>query len=148
MRIKCKKQVLISGISIVQKAVPGKATKPILECILLEVSGGSLKMTANNMNLGIETYVECTVLEEGRIALDAKLFADIIRRLPDSEVYIETSSDYNAVIKCEKSETRIPCWSGDDFPDLLAVDKEKSISISQLTLRDVIRQTIFSVSDI
>ena len=147
MRIKCKKQVLISGISIVQKAVPGKATKPILECILLEVCGGSLKMTANNMNLGIETYVECTVLEEGRIALDAKLFADIIRRLPDSEVYIETSSDYNAVIKCEKSETRIPCWSGDDFPDLLAVDKEKSISISQLTLRDVIRQTIFSVSD-
>ncbi|MCR5213532.1 MAG: DNA polymerase III subunit beta [Eubacterium sp.] len=147
MRIKCRKQVLLSAINIVSKAVPSKASKPILDCILLEVKGGILKLTANNMNLGIETTVECTVLEEGVCALDAKLFSDIIRRLPDSEVYIQSSSDYNATIECEKSDFKIPCWSGDDFPDLMDVDKDKSIVISQLGLRDIIRQTIFSISD-
>ena len=147
MRIKCRKQTLMSGINIVLKAVPGKASKPILDCILLEAAGGRLKLTSNNMNLGIETFIDCTILEEGVTAIDAKLFSDIIRRLPDSEVDIETSSDYNAVIKCERSDFRIPCWSGDEFPELLSVDKDKSIVISQLGLRDIIRQTIFSVSD-
>ncbi len=147
MRIKCKKNILQSGINIVQKAVSTKTTKPILECILLEAQGGNLKLTANNLNLGIETYIDCTILEEGTIAINAKLFSDIIRRLQDSDIDIETNSDYKITITCEKARFDIPCWSGEDFPELLSVDKEKSIVISQLGLKDVIRQTIFSVSD-
>ena len=147
MRIKCNKAVLQSGINIVSKAVSSKTTKPILECILLEAKGGELKLTANNLNLGIETYIDCTILEEGVIAINAKLFSDIIRKLQDSEIDIESNSDYKTTITCEKSRFNIPCWSGEDFPELLAVNKEKSITMSQLGLKDVIRQTIFSVSD-
>ena len=147
MRIKCKKSTLQSGISIVSKAVAAKTPKPILECILLETKGGQLKLTANNLNLGIETYIECTILEEGVIALNAKLFSDIIRKLQDSEIDIESSSDYKTTITCEKSRFNIPCWTGEEFPELTSVNKEKSIVISQLGLKDIIRQTIFSVSD-
>ena len=147
MRIKCNKGTLQAGINIVSKAVAAKTTKPILECILLEAKGGELKLTANNLNLGIETYISCTILEEGVIALNAKLFSDIIRKLQDSEIDIETNSDYKTIITCEKSRFNIPCWSGEDFPELFAVNKEKSIILSQLGLKDIIRQTIFSVSD-
>ena len=147
MRIKCKKSTLQAGINIVSKAVAVKTTKPILECILLEAKGGELKMTANNLNLGIETFIECTILEEGTIALEAKLFSDIIRKLQDSDIDIETNADYKTTITCEKSRFNIPCWTGEDFPELTKVDKEKSIVLSQMGLKDVIRQTIFSVSD-
>ena len=147
MRIKCKKGNLLNGINIVTKAVSGKVVKPILECILLQTENGKLKLTANNLNLGIETYIECTILEEGTIALNAKLFSDIIRKLQNSDIDIETNSDYKTIIKCEKSVFDIPCWSGEDFPDLLTVNKDKSITITKLSLKDVIRQTIFSVSD-
>ncbi len=147
MRIKCKKNVLQSGINIVSKAVSNKTTKPILECILLEAKNGKLKLTANNLNLGIETIIDCTIIEEGVIALSAKLFSDIIRKLQDSEIDIEVGSDYKTSIVCEKSRFNIPCWSGDDFPELFSVNKDKSVVISQLGLKDIIRQTIFSVSD-
>ncbi len=147
MRIKCKKKTLLGGINIVSKAVSAKVVKSILECFLLEAKDGKLKITANNLNLGIETYIDCTIIEEGMVALNAKLFSDIIRKLEDSDIDIETSNDYKTTIICEKSKFDIPCWSGEDFPELLAVNKDKSISISQLSLKDVIRQTIFSISE-
>ena len=80
MRIKCKKKTLLGGINIVSKAVSAKVVKSILECFLLEAKDGKLKITANNLNLGIETFIECTILEEGTIALNSKLFTDIIRK--------------------------------------------------------------------
>ena len=147
MRIKCKKQTLLAGLNTVSKAVATKTVKPILECILLEAHNGELKLTANNLNLGIETFIECTILEEGTIALNSKLFTDIIRKMQDSDIDIESSNDYKTTIICEKSRYDIPCWSGEEFPELMSVNKEKSIVISQLGLKDIIRQTIFSVSD-
>ncbi len=147
MRIKCKKSSLTAGINIVSKAVSTKTTMPILECILLKAEGGVLRLTANNLELGIETVVEATILEEGQVALEAKLFSDIIRKLPDSEIDLENSSDIRVEIKCEKSKFTIPCRSGDEFSLLPDIEKEKSIQISQFALRDIIRQTIFSISD-
>ena len=147
MRIKCNKSVLTAGINIVSKAVSTKTTMPILECILLIAEGGSLRLVGNNLELGIETVVDATVLEEGKVALEAKLFSDIIKKMPDSEIDMETSSDIRVDISCEKTKFNIPCRSGDEFSMLPEIEKEKSISISQMTLRDVIRQTIFSIAD-
>lgn len=147
MRIKCKKSTLINGINIVSKAVSTKTTMPILECILLEAKGGELKLTANNLEMAIETVIEATILEEGQVALEAKIFSDIIRKLPDSEIYMETSSDVRIEITCEKSRFDIPCRNGDEFSAIPDVEKEKSIQISQMGLKDIIRQTIFSISD-
>lgn len=120
----------------------------ILECILIDAKNGVITLTANNLELAIETVIDdATILEEGQVALEAKLFSDIIRRLPDSEIYMETSSDIRMEIKCEKSRFTIPSRNGDEFSALPFIEKEKSIQISQLTLRDLIRQTIFSISD-
>ncbi len=147
MRIVCNKSKLSTGIGIVSKAVSTKTSLPILECILLEVKNGKIKLTANDLEIGIETYVEGTILEEGKAAVEARLFSEMIRKLPDSEVTIETESDYKIKISCEKAEFRIPYKSGDDFSYLPDIEKEKSITISQLSLREVIKQTIFSISD-
>ena len=147
MRIKCDKSVIQSGINIVSKAVSQKTPNKILECILIEAKNGKLKLTGNNLNLGIETYIDCTIIEEGTIAVDAKLFLDIIRKLPDYEVDIEADQDYEITINCGKTNFKIKCWFGDQFPELSSVNKDKSITLSQMSLRDIIKQTIFSVAD-
>ena len=91
MRIVCTKSNLVKGVSIVSKAVPSKTTMPILECILVDASTDVIKLTANDMELGIETRIEGDILERGIIALNAKIFSEIVRKLPDSDVVIETN---------------------------------------------------------
>ena len=91
--------------------------------------------------------IDGDILEEGIIALDAKIIVDIVRKFPDSDVVIETDSSYKAVITCEKANFTIIGKSGEDFSYLPVVEKENSISISQLSLKEVVRQTIFSISD-
>ena len=73
MRIKCKKTDLSAGINTVSKAVSSKTTMPILQCILVEAVGGRIKLIANDLELGIETFIDGTILEEGKIALEAKV---------------------------------------------------------------------------
>lgn len=143
MKITCSKSDLLSSVSIAMKAVSNKTTLPILECILIE-SDEQIKLTATDMELGIETYVNGTILESGKIAIDAKLFSEIIRKLPDSEIVIETDSNYQAVIKCEKAKFTISGKSGDDFSLLPEVERSKGICLSQFTVKEVIRHTIFS----
>ena len=120
---------------------------PILECILVEVYADAIKLIANDLDLGIETSLEGDVIEMGRIAIEAKLFMDIVRKMPDSEIFIETTEDYKTIIRCEKSRFVIASKSGDDFTELPSIKKEKSITMSQFTLREVIRQTIDFTSD-
>ncbi len=147
MKISCQKQALMNGINIVSKAVSTKSTMPNLQCILIESSLSEIRLIANDIELGIETIIEGTITEAGRIALDAKLFSDIIRKLPDSEVLIETNANNQANIRCERSKFNIPGTSGEDFNYLPEVEKNKSLILSQFTLKEVIRQTIFSISD-
>ena len=141
MKIVCNKSDLVSGVSIVSKAVSNKTTLPILECILMEASAGTITLTANDMELGIETNIEGNILEQGKIALDAKLFFEIVRKLPDNDVTIETDSDYKATITCEKACFHIVGQEGSEFPYLPEIEKEKSITLSQFTLKEVIRQS-------
>ena len=147
MKLVCSKSALLSGVQIVSKAVPNKTTMSILECILVDASRGIITLTANDMELGIETTIEGNIIEKGIIALDAKIFLEIVRKLPDSDITIETDSSFKTTITCEKSKFNIIGKSGDDFSYLPVVEKEESISISQFTLKEVVRQTIFSISD-
>lgn len=148
MKIKCSKANLSSALNIVSKAVSTKTTMPILECVLIDVYADSIKLVANDLELGIETVLEGEVIEMGRIAVEAKIFMEYIRKLPDSDVYIETTEDYKTVVRCERAKFTISSSkSGEDFTDLPEIEKEKSISVSQFTLKEVIRQTIFSISD-
>lgn len=98
------------------------------------------------MELGIETIVRGTVLERGKIAIDAKLFSEIIRKLPDSDITIETDDRYNVSISCENAHFNISGKSGDEFSYLPTIERNEHISLSQFTLKEVIRQTIFSIA--
>ncbi len=146
MKIVCAKSELMKSINIVMKAVPSKTTMPILECILIDAARGEIKFTTNDMELGIETIVNGDIREKGVIALDAKLFSEIIRKLPDSDVSIATDDKYQATITCEKARFTIPGKQGDDYPYLPFVEKDNFITVSQFTLKEVIRQTIFSIA--
>lgn len=146
MKLICPKSELQKSVGIVMKAIPGKTTMPILECILLDASTNDIKFTSNDMELGIETRVQGTVLEKGMIALDAKIFSEIVRKLPDSDVTIETDEKLNTTITCEKAKFNIPGKSGEDFSYLPLIEKTDCIRVSQFTLKEIIRQTIFSIA--
>lgn len=147
MKIVCSKSDLLAGVQIVSKAVPSKTTMSILECILVDTRNGEIKMTANDMELGIETIIEGEIEEKGMIALDAKLFLEIVRKLPDNEVTIVTDPSFKTTITCEKAEFNIIGKSGDDFSYLPDIERQESVVVSQFTLKEVIRQTIFSIAD-
>ncbi|MBD5488499.1 MAG: DNA polymerase III subunit beta [Lachnospiraceae bacterium] len=147
MKIVCTKSNLLSGVQIVSKAVPSKTTMSILECILVDTRNGEIKLTANDMELGIETIIEGEIIEKGMIALDAKIFLEIVRKLPDSDIMIETNDSYKTTITCEKAKFNIIGKSGEDFSFLPEIERNESIVLSQFTLKEVIRQTIFSIAD-
>ena len=123
MKFVCKKADLLKGVNIVLKAVPSKTTMSILECILIDASAQEIKLTANDMELGIETIIEGDILEKGIVAIDAKIFSEIVRKLPDNDVAIETDAN------------------------LPYIEKEDYITVSQFSLKEIIKQTIFSISD-
>ena len=147
MKLICSKASLLKGVSIVSKAVPSRTTMPILNCILIDASANEIKLTANDMELGIETVIEGEIVERGIIALDAKFFSEIVRKLPDNDVVIESDDTFQTTITCEKAKFNIVGKSGEDFSYLPYIEKNESISISQFTLNDVVRQTIFSIAD-
>ncbi len=147
MIIKCMKNNLLNGVQTVYKAVPSKTTMSILECILITADDRGITLTANDMEIGIETVIEGSVVEEGIIALDAKLLFEILRKLPDAEIIIDTDENLKASITCEKANFNIIGKSGEDFSYLPEINKTEPVIISHFTLKEIVRQTIFSISD-
>lgn len=148
MKLQFQKSALLNGISIVSKAIPAKTTMSILECILIDADADQIKLTGNDMELGIETKVEGSILERGKIALDAKLFYEIIRKLPDGEAPVIITSDnkFNTTIQCESALFNILGRDGEEFSYLPYIERDQYITLSQFTLKEAIRQTIFSIS--
>ncbi len=147
MKLICSKSNLLYGVNIVIKAVPTRTTMPILECILIDASQGEIKLIANDTELGIETIIEGTIEEPGIIALDAKIFSEIVRKLPDNDIVITSDESFKTLITCEKSKFNIIGKLGDDFSYLPVIEKNEPVSITQFTLKEIIRQTIFSIAD-
>lgn len=145
MKIICSKEDLINGINIVQKAVSSKTTLPMLEGILLEAMG-ELKLTGNDLEIGIECFVNADVRQPGSIVLNSRIFGDIVRRLPDSEVMIEVKGQNLVTIECDNSYFEIKGLNPTGFPALPSIEKENAFKISQKIVRDMIKQTIFAVS--
>lgn len=104
MKIVCTKSNLVKGVSIVSKAVPSKTTMSILECVLIDATTDIIRLTANDMELGIQTDIEGEIIERGMIAIDAKFFSEIVRKLPDSDVIIETDESLQTTVVCEKAK--------------------------------------------
>ena len=114
MKLVCSKSDLLNGVQTVSKAVPNKTTMSILECVLIDARDTDIKLMANDMELGIETIIEGNIVEKGIIALDARIFLEIVRKLPDSEITIVTDDSLKTTITCEKSKFNIIGKSGEE----------------------------------
>ena len=145
MKIICSKSDLLNGLQIVSKAVPSNTTMSILECILIDASLDEISLTANDTELGIKTIINGTIAKKGIAAIDAKMFLDVVRKLPDTDIVIEVDDNYNANITCGKSKFTLSAKKGDDFTRLPDIEINNPVVLSQLALRDIIRQTIFSI---
>ncbi len=146
MKVNISKSNLINAVNIASKAVPAKTTLPILECILIDASTEKIKFMANDEELGIETIQDGTILEHGIIAIDAAIFGNIVRKLPDGmDVTLETDGE-QVTIRSGKIVFSISGRDGSDFPYLPEIDRSYSIEVSELTLRDIITKTIFAIS--
>ena len=147
MNIICDKSKLIEGINIALKAIPGKSTMAILECLVLEVKDNIIKLIANDLEIGIETIIDGQIIEEGSVAINAKVFFEIIRKLPSDEVTISVDDNYVMNISGGKAKFNISARPTEEFPFLPQIVKNNNITISQFSLKEVIRQTVFSISD-
>lgn len=147
MHLVFNKSNLLQSINIVLKAVPSRTTMPILECILIDATTNTIKFTSNDTELAIETVVQGEIVSKGMAAIDAKIFSEIIRKLPDSEITIVTDENLQTTITCEKAVFTIAGKSGEDFVYLPNLEKNKFIYLSQFSLKELIRQTIFSIAD-
>ena len=145
MKISFNKNDLAEATGIVMKAVSNKTTMPILGCILIDASDSGIKMTANDMEIAIETKVDGNVRENGKIAVEARLFSDIIRKLPEGEVVISGDKD-KINIRSGKAHFDITGRSPEDFVSLPVFDTKDYICLSEFTLKELVRQTIFSIA--
>ncbi len=146
MKINCKKADLAKGVQTVLKAVPAKSNLKIQECILIEAEDSAIYLTGNDLELGIKTEVSGTVEQTGSIAVDAKIFSELVRKLPAGEVSIDVQEG-QATVKCKKVKFDIAVKSGDEYSRIPVVEKDESIILSEFDLKEAIRQTIFSISD-
>ena len=146
MKLSFNKNDLLKSLNIVMKAVPSNTTMPLLKCILIDAQTNDIRFLSNDMELAIETTVNGSILDRGVVAIDAKIFYEIVRKLPDDLIDIDVNDRFIATIKCGKAVFNIPAQDPSDFPYPPMIEREFSIGISQFTLKEMIRETIFSLN--
>ena len=146
MKVVCYKDKILKAINSVVKGVASKTTMPILEGILIQTNDNEIKLTTYDLEIGIEYVIECEVKEQGSTVVNAIMFSEIIRKLPDTEISISVNANNLLEIECEGSLYKLATMNPDEFPELPKISVENSIEIEQTILKDMIRKTIFAVS--
>lgn len=147
MKISCLRTDLAEAVSNVSRAVSTKATIPALEGVLIKAYDGKLNISGYNLEIGITTDIEATIQNEGEIVVSAKLFLDIVRKLPEEIVFIETDDRMITYITCGQVDYQIVGMSSVEYPDLPSFEQTDGITVNEKILRDMIRQTVYAVSE-
>lgn len=146
MHFRCEKRDLVEGVSTVQKAILGKSPMAVLEGIYIETGRNEIIMRGSDIDLSIETLIPTTVMEEGRIVIDSKLFGEIIRKLPDSTIELATMDNNTVLISCENSEFNLLYLNAEEFPMLPDIGRQERIAIKEHVFKNLIRATSFAVA--
>ena len=146
MKFICDKSNLLKAINSVVRGVSSRTTMPILEGILIQTNDNEIKLTTYDLEIGIEYVIDCEVKEEGSTVVNAIMFSEIIRKLPDTEIYITLNEKNLLEIECEGSLYKLATMNPEEFPELPRIDIENSIEVDQNVLKNMIRKTIFAVS--
>ena len=147
MKFTCEKLLLLAAILTASRAAATKSPVPLLEGLLLEAEEENIRISGYDLKTGIVTTVEAEVEITGGIVLNARLFGEIVRKMPGQYVTISVSSSFVATISCEMSEFEILGSPTSDYPELPVVDGQDSIEIGEAILKKMISQTNFAVSD-
>lgn len=146
MKFKCEKNKLQEAIAIAQKSVTGKSSMPILQGLLIIAEKNSITIIGSDIDLSIETKLDAEIIEPGKIVVDARLFGDIIKKLPNKEIEITSINDNSIKLVCEKSQFTLMHMNADDFPNLPSINEDINFSIEQKTLKNMIKSTIFAIA--
>ena len=142
----CNKQDLQDAILIAQKAITGKSTLPILEGILIKAQENTLTLIGSDKDVSIETKLVADIKQPGDIVIDSKIFGEIIRKLPNDKVTIETLDNNTVQITCLKSVFNIVYMDANQFPELPMINENQIFSIPQSTLKNMIKGTSFAIT--
>ena len=145
MKFSCEKALLQAAINTASRAVSSKSSIPALEGLLLQADH-HLTVSGYNMQTGIRTTVDAEIAETGCLVLNARLFGDIIRKLPDDVLVFESDVKMNVCVTCGDAFFEIQGISADDYPELPEVEDQYSVTMQQGILRAMIAQTSFAVS--
>lgn len=145
MKFKIEQKDFSKHINIVQKGISTRSTLQILDGILIEAKENGVKLTATDLEISIETFIEATVEEKGKIILNSRIFGDIIKKFPNDTIQFQVKDNY-VNIKCQNTEFNILGNLGDDYPDLPIIIEENQFKISKDLLKSAIRQTVFATT--
>lgn len=145
MNIKCNLKDLINGLNIVAKAA-NKTTMPILDGVLIEAFQGTLKLTTYDLDIGSEHTFNCEVLSEGSTVVDIRMLNEIVRKIEDETIEIEVNETV-FVLKSVNGVFKLAVMNPDEYPKLPIFNIESSVTLEQKILKDMIKRTLFSVSN-
>ena len=146
MKFLCEKNTLVNAISIVSRTVSPKSSLAFLEGIYL-AAGEDLRLTGYNLETGITVRMDATIRRTGECVMPARMFADIVRKLPEDVVSIEVDENYRVTIKGGVASFQLMATAADEYPQLPTVEEENAVRMPQKAFRDLISGTIFAVSD-
>ena len=147
MKFSCNQQILSKSLNTISKAVSSRVTIPILKGILLQTTGdGQVKMAASDLDISIEKKLPVSIYREGAVVVSAKLFTDIIRKLPNEEVEIEIDDNFNVAIRCLTSEFVIVGQPIEEFPQIGLIKEDEGIVIKKEIIKEMIKKTAFCAS--
>ena len=144
MLFTCEKYILQNACTVASRAAASKSPIPALEGLLIE-AGANIRITGYDLKKGIYTSIEGEVEQTGSVVVNARLFGDIIRKLPDGIVTVK-AEDTNINVRCGKSNFNIMGTPAEDYPEMPVVDGEKTLMLPQNLLRGMINQTIFAIA--
>ncbi len=146
MKFNCSQKKLSESISTVQKAISSRTTLPILEGVYIEALKDVIRLVGTDLDITIETYIEAEVYEEGSVVIPARIFGDVIRKLPDSDIIFELQDRYKVDIKCQNIFVTVQGLEPYDYPEIQKIEEDNPTEISQSLLKEIIQQTIFAVA--
>ena len=146
MNILCNQKELQLAINNAQKAINNKSTADILKGILISTKDDHVVISGCDNEMSIDTVIDAKVNEPGEIVVNSRLLGEIIRKLPDTFIYIETDDLHNVFIKCMNSRFKIKGMPADNFPVSKVLNTDNFIKFNQLELKTMIRQTVFATS--
>lgn len=146
MHFSCNVADMVSGLSVVTRALAVRSPMQVLEGVLLETRDEGLRLTCTDLGLGIETLIPAKIEEPGCAVLPGRLFHEMVRKLPGEEMQVKISDSFSATIRYQQSRTTLAGMNPGDYPELAQVEDGSTLTLPQNTLRDMIQKTCFSIA--